>query len=165
MGDALLVLIVAIFLIGSFAGYDSRFQKRGFVIKKRFWRFLIWNDGFFEKSKKRPKKDRNKISLAGIIYYIASGITALVKIVLAILPDIPIAPVTIETDEETIRVNTFNQLFSYKLNWWLLCSVFFYIGFCLLRSAKFEEKRWMRILTIIGAVVVMLACVCAVFIL
>ncbi len=165
MGNNLFALIGAIFLIGTFAGYDNRFQKRGFVIKNGFWRFLIWNDDFFEKNKKRPKNDRDKISLAGIIYYIASGITALVNIVLAILPDIPIAPVTIETDEEAIRVNTFNQLFPYKLNWWLLCAVLFYIGFCLLRSAKFEEKRWIRILTIIAAGVVMLACVCIVFIL
>lgn len=160
-----LMLFVAIFLIGIFSGYDSRLQNRGYKIKNRFLRFFVFDGDLFEQKKKRPKKDRDKISLEGIIFYIMGAITSLVNIVLAILPDIPIAPVTIETDEEAIRVNTFNVYFSYKITLWLLCAIFFYIGIWCLRVTKFEEKRWERILYIVVSIILMIVSIGAAVIL
>ena len=150
MGMMYIVLLLSLLLIRICAGYDSRYQKgKNFSINHRILRILLIDKmSFFERTN-RPKKDRNKISLPGVILYIFSFVVIAANIVLlCFVPEIPMDPWEIETDKFYMYVDTFNQQLSAALILVLFISALLYMVFELTIGVKQNgvKQKWIKIL-------------------
>lgn len=141
-----LILIGCILFIRIFSGYDSRYQKGKYIsIKNPILRVILLDSLSLEGSSKRRKKDRNKMSVSGLIYYIAAAVVLIINIVLLIVPKIPIEPWIIETSRFIMYTDTLNEKISAVSIWLLFLSVCGYMILRCIRFSKTIEQKWLRI--------------------
>lgn len=151
----LLSLVVCRFI----AGYDSRFQSGKYIVitNPKLRMILVDEESFFER-KKRLKKDINKMTLSGLVFYIYSLLTLILSVLVNfIVPEIPIDPWKIETDGFFMYVDTMNEKLAALCIWLFFLSIISYITVIMIRYTKIVKQKWIRILTYIVSIIIFAA--------
>ena len=79
------LFLLSVIFIRGFAGYDSRKKKGKYiVIKSRILSTLLLDEMVMLEKTYRLKKDRNKMSFLGLIYYLTALIVLLLSIIFAL---------------------------------------------------------------------------------
>ena len=140
------LFLLSVIFIRGFAGYDSRKQKGKYiVIKNEFLsRFLLDEMMMLEKSY-RPKKDRNKMSFVGLVYYIAASIVFIISIVFALVPSIPCEPWTFQSAKFALLADTLNDKIVTITIALLLCAVWNYLAVSIIRITKDTKPLGLKI--------------------
>jgi membrane-bound metal-dependent hydrolase YbcI (DUF457 family) len=108
-----LIFALSIFFVRLFAGYDSRYQKGKYIsIKNTVLSIVLLDSMSIYGRTRRLKKDKNKMSLCGIPFYLGIGIVLITNIVFLTIPDMPIEPWGIETNKFIVYANTLNDKIS-----------------------------------------------------
>lgn len=155
-----LLFVMALFFIRILAGYDSRYQTgKSLTLKSPVFAALLLDRMSFYERSPRPKKDRNKMSVCGIVFYAAALAVLLVNLVFRILPAIPSPPLTIEASEFFVSVDTLNDKISAIGVFLLALSVLGYLAVAILRAAKEIKPKWVRLLVWVVAGVMLLTVV------
>ena len=152
-----LVFAMSIFMIRIFAGYDSRYQNGKYlsVKNKALSKILLDSMSMYSKIK-RPEKDRNKMSICGIPFYVAAGVVLLVNLIFLFVDDIPIEPWGIETEKFIVYANTLNDKISAIGILLLFASVIGYAAIAIIRSTKEVTPKWLKIFIWVVAVIMIL---------
>ncbi len=154
-----LLFILCVILIRIFAGYDSRFQHGKYIaIKNPVVSVILLDSTSFFKRTKRHKKDLDKMSVSGLVYYIASAAVFIINVVLLLVPQTPIEPWSIETNKFLMYADTLNEKVSAIAIWLLLLSIFGYMAFSIIKIAKTIEQKRLKIFVYM-LVVIMLSVV------
>ena len=153
-----LVFAMSIFMIRIFAGYDSRYQNGKYlsVKNKALSKILLDSMSMYSRTK-RPKKDRNKMSICGIPFYAAAGVVLLVNLIFLLVDDIPIEPWVIETEKFIVYANTLNDKISAIGILLLFASVIGYAAVAIIRYTKEVTPKWIKIFIWVVAVIMILA--------
>ena len=148
---------MSIFMIRIFAGYDSRYQNGKYVSVKNtvLSKILLDSMSIYSRTK-RPKKDKNKMSIRGIPFYVAAATVLLINLVFLFIADIPIGPWGIETNKFIVYANTFNDKISAICIFLLFLSVVGYIACEIIRSTKEVTPKWLKIFVWVVAVIMIL---------
>ncbi len=151
-----LLFIFCLFFIRILAGYDSRFQTGKYIsIKNPVLRVVFLDStSLFERTKRR-QKDRGKMSVVGLVYYIAASVVIIINLVFLLVAKIPIEPWGVETNKFLMYTDTLNEKVCAIAIWLLLLSVFGYMAFLMVRFAKTMEQKWLRIFVRIVAVIML----------
>ena len=155
-----LLFAMSIFLIRILAGYDSRYQNGKYVSVKNtvLSKILLDSMSIYSRTK-RPQKDKNKMSICGIPFYVAAAAVLLINLVFLFIADIPIEPWGIETNEFVVYANTFNDKISAISILLLFYSVIGYIPITIIRSTKEIKPKWIKIFVWVVAVIMILTAV------
>ena len=147
-----ILFLFALIFIRGFAGYDSRKQKEKYiVIKNKFLSRLLLDKMMMLEKSYRPKKDRNKMSFVGLVYYIAASIVFIISIVFSIVPDIPSEAWTFQSAKFALLADTLNDKIVTIAITLLLCAVWNYIAVSIIRIAKNTKPLWLKIFILITA--------------
>ena len=106
-----LLFLISLVVCRFFSGYDSRFQNGKYIIinNPKLRMLLVDEMSFFER-KMRLKKDINKMTISGLLFYIYTLITLVLSVLLNFfVPKTPIDPWEIETDDFFMYVDTLNE--------------------------------------------------------
>lgn len=116
---------LSILMIYLLAGYDSRYQScKAFTISRPLLQRLFLFRGSFFKRGKRLQKDRNKMSIWGVCFYLWAAVVLLLGLVLWLLPDIPIPLWVLDTGRFIVYAQTGNaKLFALSILLLLLAIV------------------------------------------
>ena len=118
---------------------------------------LVDEMSFFER-KKRLKKDINKMTISGLLFYIYSLITLVLSVLLNFfVPKTPIEPWEIETDDFFMYVDTLNEKLSAICIWLYFLSVISFVAVLMIRYIKTVGKQWINILTYIVSSIMLIA--------
>ncbi len=159
-----LLFAVLIFTIRILAGYDSRYQNGKFYSIKNVVLSKILLDSMSIYSRtKRLKKDKNKMSICGIPFYVAAGMVLLINFIFLIVTDIPIEPWGIETSKFIVYANTLNDKISAISILLLLMSIIGYIAFTIIHSMKQTKPKWIKVFICIVAVIMILTAILSSF--
>ena len=155
-----LLFAMSIFMIRILAGYDSRYQSGKFlyVKNKALSKILLDSMSIYSRTK-RLKKDKNKMSICGIPFYVAAAAVLLINLVFLFVADIPIEPWGIETNKLIVYANTFNDKISAISILLLFSSVIGYIAITIIRSTKEIKPKWIKIFVWVVAVIMILTAV------
>ena len=155
-----LLFAMSIFMIRILAGYDSRYQNGKYVSvnNKVLSKILLDSMSIYSRTK-RLKKDKNKMSICGIPFYVATAAVLLINLVFLFVADIPIEPWGIETNEFIVYANTFNDKISAISILLLFCSLIVYIAFTVIYSTKETKPKWIKIFIWIVAVIMILTAI------
>ncbi len=141
------------------SGYDSRFQNGKYIIinNPKLRMLLVDEMSFFER-KKRLKKDINKMTISGLLFYIYSLITLVLSVLLNFfVPKTPIEPWEIETDDFFMYVDTLNEKLSAICIWLYFLSVISFVAVLMVRHTKTVGKQWIKFLTYIVSSIMLFA--------
>ena len=154
-----LLFLVSFIICRFIAGYDSRFQKGKYiVINSPMLRKLLVDEMAFFERKKRLEKDINKMTFSGLFFYIYIFLTLIVCVVLNfIVPKTPSEPWVIETADFFMCADTLNEKLSAICIWLFFLSVISYIAVLMARHTKTEMQKWLRALTYIASVIILVA--------
>ena len=142
-----LLFAFSVFFIRCFAGYDSRYQKGKYIcIKNSFVSKILLDSTSLLERTKRLKKDRNKISLCGIILYIETAVVLFINLSFFIIPDIPTAPWGVETEKFLLYTNTLNEKISAIAIFLLFLSVMGDMGIAIIETSKDTAPKWIKVL-------------------
>ena len=140
-----LFLLPVIFIRG-FAGYDSRKGKGKYiVIKSRILSTLLLDKMVMLEKSDRLKKDRNKMSIVGLIYYLAALIVLLLSIIFAFIPAIPCEPWAFESAKFVLFADSLNDKIVTVAITLLLAAVFSYLAVSIVKFTKDTKPTWLRI--------------------
>ena len=155
-----LLFAMSIFMIRILAGYDSRYQNGKYVSVKNtvLSKILLDRMSIYSRTK-RPKKDKNKMSICGIPFYVSVAAVLLINLVFLLVADIPIEPWGIETNKFFVYANTFNDKISAISILLLFSSVIGYIAITLIRSTKEIKPKWIKIFVWVVTVIMILTAV------
>ena len=155
-----LLFAMTIFMIRIFAGYDSRYQNGKYVSVKNtvLSKILLDSMSIYSRTK-RPKKDKNKMSICGVAFYAAAFVVLLINLVFLFIADIPIGQWGIETNKFIVYANTFNDKISAISILLLFCSLIVYIAFTVIYSTKETKPKWIKIFIWIVAVIMILTAI------
>ena len=155
-----LLFAMSIFMIRILAGYDSRYQNGKYISVKNtvLSKILLGSMSIYSRTK-RPKKDKNKMSIRGIPFYVAAASVLLINLVFLFIADIPIGPWGIETNKFIVYANTFNDKISAISILLLFFSVIGYIAITIIRSTKEIKPKWIKIFVWVVAVIMILMAV------
>ena len=154
-----LLLLFSFIFCRFFAGYDSRFQNSKYITIKnpKLRKLLLDKDSFFEKTN-RPKKDINKITISGLVFYIFGFLTLVVSTLLYfIVPKTPIEPFEIETNEFYLYVDTLNEKFAAGCTLPFFLAGIFALGIYMFKYAKMIKEKWVKILIYVACAVIIIA--------
>lgn len=155
-----LLFAMSIFMIRILAGYDSRYKNGKYLSVKNTVLSKILLDGMSIYSKtKRLKKDKNKMSICGIPFYVAAACVLLINLVFLFITDIPIEPWGIETSKFIVYANTLNDKISSISILLLLMSIVGYIAFTIIHSTKETKPKWIKVFAWMVAVIMILTAV------
>lgn len=155
-----LLFAMSIFMIRILAGYDSRYQSGKFlyVKNKALSKILLDSMSIYSRTK-RLKKDKNKMSICGIPFYVAAAAVLLINLVFLFVADIPIEPWGIETSKFIVYATTLNdKIFAISILL-LLMSIIGYIAVTIIHSTKETKPKWIKIFVWIVAVIMVLTAV------
>ena len=141
-----LIFALSIFFVRLLAGYDSRFQKGKYISIKNTVLSAILLDGMsIYGTTRRLKKDKNKMSICGIPFYVAAAAVLLINLVFLFVADIPIEPWGIETSKFIVYATTLNdKIFAISILL-LLMSIIGYIAVTIIHSTKETKPKWIKI--------------------
>ena len=155
-----LLFAMSIFMIRILAGYDSRYQNGKYVSVNNtvLSKILLDSMSIYSRTK-RPKKDKNKMSICGIPFYVAAAAVLLINLVFLLVADIPIEPWGIETNKFFVYANTFNDKISAISILLLFSSVIGYIAITIIRFTKEIKPKWIKIFVWVVTVIMILTAV------
>ena len=155
-----LLFAMSIFMIRILSGYDSRYQNGKYVSVKNtaLSKILLDSMSIYSRTK-RLKKDKNKMSICGIPFYVAATAVLLINFAFLFVSDVPIEPWGIETNKIFVYANTFNDKISAISILLLFSSVIEYIAFTIIHSTKETKPKWIKIFVWIIAIIMILTAV------
>ena len=137
--------------------YDSRISKGKYVTIKNdlLAKLLIEKEHFLNnRNKYTLKKDRNKMSVMGLTFYLCAIFIVFLTLALLILPKIPCTPFEIDTTKMHLYANTLNQKIPIIATIILLCAEFIYFAVLIFKCKKEVEQKWIKILICISSTVI-----------
>jgi len=143
--------------------YDSRYSNGKYIVVKNnaLAKLLIEKESFLGKGKRTLQKDRNKMSVIGLVFYLCNLFVVIMTAVLLLLPQIPCAPLVIDA-KLYFFADTVNTKVPVVVTVILLCVEFLHFAILMFRDTKEIEGKWVR--TLIRMVSVLLFMVCSVVI-
>ncbi len=147
------------------ACYDSRISKGKYITVKynRLAIILIEKEHFLYKGKPTLKKDRNKMSVAGLIFYLCVIFIVLLILIFLLLPPIPCAPFSIDATKLYLFADTLNQKLPIIFSIMLLCSEFIYFAVLLFRYKKELKQKWIKVLVCLSSLLLGLISMIVIF--
>lgn len=140
------LFLLSVIFIRIFAGYDSRKEKGKYiVIKSRILSTLLLDEMDMLEKTDRLKKDRNKMSILGLIYYLAALIILILSIVLALIPNIPCEPWAFESAKFILVADSLNDKIITVAITLLLSAVWDYLAVSIVKFTKDTKPTWLRI--------------------
>lgn len=148
------VLIVFLFA-RMLSCYDSRISKGKYVTinNKTLAKILIDNEHFFYKGKRTLKKDRNKLSVVGLIFYLCVVFIVVLTFIFLLLPQIPCEPFELDSTKMYLYADTLNEKVPIIFSIILMCVEIIYIAVLLFQYRNEIAQKVIRIFT----------CVCSLF--
>ncbi len=148
------ILLVFLLVIARIcACYDSRISKGKYITVKhdRLAKILIEKEHFLYKGKHTLKKDRNKMSVVGFIFYLCVIFLVVLLLIFLLLPPIPCTPFMMDATGLYLFADTLNQKIPIIFSIMLLCSEFIYFAVLLFRYKKELEQKWIKILVCLSS--------------
>ena len=148
------VLIVLLFA-RMLSCYDSRISKGKYVTinNKTLAKILIDNEHFFYRGKRTLKKDRNKLSVVGFIFYLCVVFIVVLTFVFFLLPQIPCEPFELDSTKMYLYADSLNEKIPIIFSIILMCAEIIYTAILLFRYRNEIAQKSIRIFT----------CVCSLF--
>ena len=133
--------------------YDSRISEYKYITVKNntLAKILIEKESFFDKGKYTLKKDRNKMSIVGLSFYLCAIFIVALTLFFCLLPKIPCEPFEFDATKMNLFADTLNQKIPIILSIILLCSEFVYFAVSLFRYKKEIEQKWIKILVCVSS--------------
>lgn len=155
-----IALIFTIILARICTTYDSRNSRGKYIAikNKTLAKLLIEKEDFLGKGKYTLKKDRNKMSMIGLIFYLCNLFVIILALILLLLPQIPCAPFEIDAPKMYLFADTINSKIPIILTIILLCAEFLYFAIMLFRYIKNIEQKWIKTLVFVSSIIMGLAC-------
>ena len=91
------------------------------------------------------KKDRNKLSILGLIYYLAALIVLLLSIIFAFIPAIPCEPWAFESAKFVLFADSLNDKIVTVAITLLFAAVFSYFAVSIVKFTKDTKPTWLKI--------------------
>lgn len=141
-----ILFLFSLIFIRGFAGYDSRKQTGKYIIinNKAVSSLLLDKMMMLEKSY-RPRKDRNKMSVVGLVYYIAAFIVFIISVVFTLVPDIPCKPWAFQSVKFALLADSLNDKIVAIAITSLLAAVFSYLAISIVKMTKDTKPTWLKI--------------------
>ena len=141
-----MLFLLSLIFIRWFAGYDSRRQTGKYVIikNKTLSTLLLEKMTFLDKND-RTKKDRNKMSVVGLVYYIAAFIVFIISVVFTLVPDIPSKPWAFQSVKFALLADSLNDKIVTIAITMLLSAVWDYIAVSIVKMTKDTKPTWLKI--------------------
>ena len=160
-----LIFALSIFFVRLLAGYDSRYQKGKYIsIKNTVLSAVLLDNMSIYAKNGRLKKDKNKMSICGIPFYLGIGIVLIINTVFLIIPDMPIEPWRIETNKFIVYADTLNDKISAIVILILFASVIDYIAVSIINSTKETKPTWIKVfIWIVSALMIVTATASAIY--
>lgn len=154
------LFLLSIIFIRGFAGYDSRKKKGKYiVIKSRILSTLLLDEMVMLEKTYRLKKDRNKMSIVGLIYYLAALIVLLLSITFAFIPAIPCEPWAFESAKFVLFADSLNDKIVTVAITLLLSAVWDYIAVSIVKMTKDTKPTWLKIfIWITACLMILISC-------
>ena len=135
------------------ACYDSRISKGKYITVKnnRLAKILIEKESFFDKGKYTLKKDRNKMSVVGLTFYLCTIFIIVLILVFLLLPKIPCKPFEFDATKMYLYADALNQKIPIILSIILLCSEFIYFAVLLFQYKRELKQKWIKILVCVSS--------------
>ena len=141
-----LIFALSILFVRLLAGYDSRYQKGKYIsIKNTVLSVVLLDNMSIYGKTRRLKKDKNKMSICGIPFYLGIGIVLIINTVFWIIPDMPIEPWGIETNKFIVYANTLNDKISAIAILILFASVIDYTAVSIIHLTKETKPKWVKV--------------------
>lgn len=123
-------LIFALIFARICSCYDSRISKGKYVTIKNntLAKILIDNEHFFYRGKRTLKKDRNKLSIAGMIFYLCVVFIVVLTFIFLLLPQIPCEPFELDSTKIYLYADTLNEKIPIIFSIILMCVEIIYIA-------------------------------------
>ena len=159
-GDTVYMLPILLFFILVFARIstccDSRISKCKYITVKNntLAKILIEKESFFDKGKYTLKKDRNKMSIVGLSFYLCLIFIVVLILFFCLLPKIPCEPFEFDATKMYLYADTLNQKIPIILSIILLCSEFVYFAVSLFRYKKEIEQKWIKTLVVVSSIII-----------
>ena len=156
-----LLYAAALVLIRVFASYDSRCQRGRYMrIDNRVFQKLLLEKRAFWEDGDRLEKDRNKITVPGVIFYVCALFVLAANVVLrCLVPRIPATPWEMDSEKLYVYAETVNERLCVALIWFFLLAALAYMMIEILAHAKSVEKIWLRVTAYAVAVGVLIVIV------
>ena len=140
--------------------YDSRSSRGKYITikNKTLAKLLIEKEHFLDKGKCTLQKDRNKMSIIGLIFYLCNLFIIILTLILLLLPQIPCVPFEIDATKMYLFADTINSKIPICSTMILLCSEFFYFAIMMFRYIKNVEQKWIKYLMFIVSMIITLVC-------
>lgn len=140
-----LLFAMSIFFIRILAGYDSRFQTKKYIsVKSPVLSVILLDSMSIYGKTKRLKKDKNKMAICGIPFYLGIGIVLIINIIFLIIPNIPTEPWGIETNKFIVFADTLNDKISAIAILMLFLSVIGYTAISIIHFTKEVKPKWVK---------------------
>ena len=154
------LFLLSVIFIRGFAGYDSRKKKGKYiVIKSRILSTLLLDEMVMLEKTYRLKKDRNKMSIVGLIYYLAALIVLLLSIIFAFIPAIPCEPWAFESAKFVLFADSLNDKIVTVAITLLLSAVWDYIAVSIVKMTKDTKPTWLKIfIWITACLMILISC-------
>ena len=151
------LFLLSVIFIRGFAGYDGRKKKGKYiVIKSRILSTLLLDEMVMLEKTYRLKKDRNKMSIVGLIYYLAALIVLITSIVFALVPDIPCESWAFESAKFVLFADSLNDKIVTVAITLLLSAVWDYIAVSIVKMTKDTKPTWLKIFVWVTACLMIL---------
>ena len=139
--------------------YDSRNPKGKYIVIKndKLAKLLIEKQNFWDR-RYTLNKDRNKMSVVGLIFYLCSAFIIVLTLVLMCVPQIPCEPLEIDAAKMYLYAETLNEKIPVIFTMILLCAEFLYFSILLLRYKKEIKQKWIRLLVLVCSSIICLIC-------
>ena len=118
-------------------------------IGKELAKLLIEKATFWDKGRYSLKKDRNKMSVVGFVFYLSNILIILLTIIFLFIPDIPCKPLVIDATKIYLYADTLNAKIPIICAMVLLCSECLFFLIQLLKFIKGIHGRWVKILSVV----------------
>ena len=147
-------------MIRILASYDSRYQSGKYLsVRNTVLSKLLLDSMSIYSRTTLLKKDKNKMSICGIPFYVAAAVVLLINLVFLFVADIPIEPWGIETSKFIVYVTTLNDKIPAISILLLLMSIIGYIAVTIIHSTKETKPKWIKIFVWVVAVIMILTAV------
>lgn len=141
-----LLLAMSLLFIRILSGYDSRYQKgKYFSVKNTVISKIALDSMSIYSKTKRPKKDRNKMSVCGVYFYSALATVLIINVVFLIVPDISCEAWVIDTGRFIVFAHTLNNKISAISILLLFLSIFVCVAFAIISYTKEIDPKWIKI--------------------
>ncbi len=163
----LLPLFVTLVFARSASTYDSRIHKGKYVVirNKTIARLLIEKCIEFGRGRQTLKKDRNKMSLFGLVIYFQILFVILLTVILLIVPKVPCEPFLVDSTRSFLYADTVNIKIPICLAFSVFCFANIHMFLCSISVISNIEYKWIRILLNIFCGIMIVVCAIGAFML